>query len=385
MMCWSIAACLLLVLCIALVLVEGHRSPRVQLPAGEQRVIEKHANVESETHAILDETSSTSPSVASSTPLGAMEGKLQYVLLAFDGSESLHMWDDTLAFSREMEAMHKPVHFTYFINPVYLIAEKDRMAYVPPVPHATGTSAIGFAYSEHDVANRLGRMNTALDQGQEIGAHLVGHWDGSKWSPEQWRQEFKSFFDLIDRVGEINHLSAEPAQRRTLHATGEHAIIGFRAPELGINNHLWPVLTEFGIRYDTSMSAKPASGSFWLANGVREIPLARIPYGHAATSTILSMDYNFFFKQTGAKDIVASGTPEWDRLFAETLTSYRRYFDQQYTGTRAPVMIGHHFSLWNGGVYWEVLKEFAREVCGLPDVRCVTHKTYFQSLSSPTL
>src|SRR5262249_31924984 len=45
-----------------------------------------------------------------------------------------------------------------------------------------------------------------------------------------------------------------------------------------------------------------------------------------------------------------------------------------YFGNRAPVHIGHHFSLWNGGAYWNAMQAFAKNVCGLPEVQCVTYK-----------
>jgi len=35
--------------------------------------------------------------------------------------------------------------------------------------------------------------------------------------------------------------------------------------------------------------------------------------------------------------------------------------------------IGHHFTNYGGGAYNEALKSFARGVCGLPEVRCVTY------------
>jgi hypothetical protein len=61
-------------------------------------------------------------------------------------------------------------------------------------------------------------------------------------------------------------------------------------------------------------------------------------------------------------------------MYNDTLTSYRNYFKGNFAGTRAPVFIGHHFSRWNDGVYWEVMKTFAREECGKPEVRCVTYR-----------
>jgi len=55
------------------------------------------------------------------------------------------------------------------------------------------------------------------------------------------------------------------------------------------------------------------------------------------------------------------------------LETYLQYFESNYNGNRAPVHIGHHFSLWNGGAYWEAMQEFALAVCGRPEVKCVTY------------
>jgi hypothetical protein len=38
-----------------------------------------------------------------------------------------------------------------------------------------------------------------------------------------------------------------------------------------------------------------------------------------------------------------------------------------------PLSIGHHFSLWNKGIYWTALQRFVLDVCTLPEVKCITH------------
>ena len=50
-----------------------------------------------------------------------------------------------------------------------------------------------------------------------------------------------------------------------------------------------------------------------------------------------------------------------------------RYFKVNYLGNRAPIDIGHHFSMWNGGIYWRAIKRFAKKVCHLPEVICGTY------------
>ena len=55
------------------------------------------------------------------------------------------------------------------------------------------------------------------------------------------------------------------------------------------------------------------------------------------------------------------------------LQTYLDYFKSNYAGGRAPLHIGHHFTDYQNGAYREALKVFARAVCGLPRVRCVTY------------
>ena len=55
------------------------------------------------------------------------------------------------------------------------------------------------------------------------------------------------------------------------------------------------------------------------------------------------------------------------------LQTYLDYFRSNYTGNRAPLNIGHHFFDYQDGAYKDALKSFARTVCGLPEVRCVSY------------
>lgn len=329
------------------------------------------------------ETTTTGMDLASVATIGttissfSQETSTQYIVLAFDGSRAINMWKETRAFAKEMTAIGAPIHFTYFINTSYLLAPQNRKIYHPP-HHATGTSAIGFAFSEKDVADRLEQMNGAIEDGHEIGCHLTGHYDGTTWSKADWEQEFESFFDIINQVGNINHLGREPEIRRKLLLPPE-GVVGFRAPELGVNKEIWPVLLAHHFQYDTSLTSKPGVKPTRLSNGLWEFPLERIHFAGSPTSSLLSMDYNFYFKQSGAKELAKKQTPLWDQYYQEVLKSYRDYFQKSYQGNRAPLYIGHHFSLWNDGVYWEAFKTFARETCGQPHVRCVSYKEVMQS------
>lgn len=352
-------------------LVTAHKLAPVEIPESVQQKTSVSVIATTQPPTLYTPPASTSATQTTATT--------QYVVLAFDGSRSIDMWQQTRAFSQEMKAAGSPVRFTYFINAVYLLAERHRHVYHPP-QHSTGTSPIGFAGSERDVADRLEQMNAALEDGHEIGCHLTGHFNGSSWNEAEWQQEFQSFFHIIQQATTLNHLENEPPQRRALNMAPT-GFIGFRAPELGVNEHLWPVLRQHGFQYDTSLTDQLGKWPSKRAHGLWEFPLTKIPFAGSPTSSLLSMDYNFYYKQSKAKDVAARDTPAWNEYYQQVLTSYRNYFEHSYHGNRAPLFIGHHFSLWNDGVYWEAMKAFAREVCGKQEVKCVSYKEVMDELN----
>jgi hypothetical protein len=81
------------------------------------------------------------------------------------------------------------------------------------------------------------------------------------------------------------------------------------------------------------------------------------------------MDYNFFMAQSRAH----ADPRRVEAARGQTLQTYLAYFKTSYTGNRAPLHIGHHFEPYQQNAYNEALKSFARAVCGLPEVRCVTY------------
>jgi hypothetical protein len=301
----------------------------------------------------------------------------QFIVMAFDGSYSLPMWKNTLDFSKQMNDQGNHVHFTYFLSGVYFLNFRKASRYQPPQKPA-GTSLIGFGESNLDIEKRVANVNRAIAGGHEIGSHVNGHFDGSKWSVQDWQQEFSQFNKLIFHIAENNDVSPEDAAKYTLQLKPSD-VIGFRAPELGHNDNLWSVLAENNFKYDTSLSAAPDQWPKKMNNGLWEFPLARIQYA-TTTGSLLSMDYNFYFKQSKALDIAKKGDPVWNKFYNDTYTSYYNYFEHNYTGNRAPVFIGSHFSQWNDGVYWETMKNFAATTCTQPEVRCVTFKELLQYL-----
>ena len=141
-------------------------------------------------------------------------------------------------------------------------------------------------------------------------------------------------------------------------------------------------MRERGFRYDTSGDALPDAwpvkeGGLWRFN------LANIRL-HGSGRKTLSMDYNFLVAQSfGFAD-----RRNAERHGRQMLLTYLDYFKTNYAGNRAPIHIGHHFTDYQSGAYRHALKAFARMVCGLPEVRCVTYKTladFMDGLDMPTL
>jgi hypothetical protein len=316
-------------------------------------------------------TAQPAPNAAQSKPAAPpavapqpVQSKPQFVLLAFDGSKSLDMWEETRAFARD--EMKGKVKFTYFISCVYFLAGDTRKKYVEPARGA-GKSAIGFGVDGPDIQRRIGQINAAFGEGHEIASHACGHFGGAaKWSKAQWAQEFASFDRFVFGALAENGLPA-PAGDADGHTLDKWKVTGFRAPLLETSSGLWSVLREANYRYDTSrtsdMRYQPKK-----IDGVWNFPLAEVRIAGTAKRT-LSMDYNFYYAQSGAKPDPANAA----RYSKEMLETYLQYFEANYNGARAPLHIGHHFSKWNGGAYWDAMKAFARKVCNLPDVQCVTN------------
>ena len=204
-------------------------------------------------------------------------------------------------------------------------------------------------------------MNALYRSGHEIASHAVGHFNGAAWSVGDWEKEFRAFNDVLKNVGPNNGI----ADSKFAFAVAD--VVGFRAPYLAKGAGLYGVLKAHGFRYDTS-GASFANAWPEKIDGVWRFNLAMLKIQGSGKGA-LSMDYNFFFAQSRAVF-----DPRWYQTMREqTLQTYLHYFKTNYTGNRAPLHIGHHFMNYGGGAYNEALKAFARAVCGLPEVRCVTY------------
>lgn len=281
----------------------------------------------------------------------------QYVMLAFDGSYNNDMWQETRQFAKDTN-----LHFTYFINSVYYVARPNNASYQAP-GHTKGLSNIGWGDNSPDIQKRLDNTKAAYAEGNEIGCHTAGHFDGTGWTEAQWTQEFDSFKTMFWAAPATAKLPAID-----LGFTNDE-IKGFRAPQLGISPGLYTTLAKKGFTYDTSKTSVP---NHWptQSGGIWEFPLAQLRIVGSGKST-LSMDYNFLYADSkGATDKNTANFPIYQKQMTDT---YMQYFESNYFGNRAPVHIGHHFSKWNGGAYWNAMKTIAQRVCNLPEVKCVTY------------
>ena len=284
----------------------------------------------------------------------------QFILMAFDNCTELERWQELTDFAADMNRDGDRLHFTFFVSGINFIADASRKVYEGP-HQPRGASRINFGGTAEQVGRRVAYVNSLHASGHEIGSHAVGHFNGSGWSAGDWNKEFRAFSDIVKNVGTNNGLPG------TELAFAPSDVIGFRAPYLARSTGLYAALKANGFRYDTSGVAQSDAWPERI-DGIWRFNLAMLRIAGSGKGT-LSMDYNFFVAHSDA----VTDPRRYEMARAQTLNTYLHYFKVNYTGNRAPLHIGHHFSGFQGNVYNEALKSFARAVCGLPEVRCVTY------------
>jgi hypothetical protein len=292
----------------------------------------------------------------------------QFVLISYDGSKAIDLWRDLHTFKEELKGQGKNIKYTFFINTAYFLTEDTRKFYLPP-REVPGHTNIGISEGVEDIRERIQEINTAVASGDEIAPHTTGHHSGLGWSKEEWETEMSSFdgilFGLDDLYPDANlpKLNLKPQD-----------IIGFRAPYLDKSDGLYEMLhANRRYRYDTSEIGTKDAWPTKDEMGLWHIPLGILFIGPQKTP-VLAMDYNLYVRDSSAKDKLKKGTDAWNRAHDEILAAWLEYFNRNYEKNRAPVLMGYHYGQWNDGLYWEVMKEFAREVCGKPQVNCGTFR-----------
>lgn len=306
--------------------------------------------------------------VLASTPTRSAEGSGkpdspperpdQLVLISFDGAHDNRLWERSLGLGKRTGAK-----FTYFLSCTFLISKDERKSYKAP-GYAAGRSNVGFAPDKADALARLEHIWIAHQSGHEIGSHGCGHFDGKDWSKAQWLDEFAQFDEVLATAWNSN--GSEPPAGWAEFSTS--AIKGFRAPYLSTGAGLFAALEAHGLSYDAStVSRGPAMPD--TSRKVARFALPLIAEG-PGQRPIIAMDYNMFVRHSGGLE-----NPSKTKDFEErTLAAFRTAFEAEYSGERRPLQLGFHFVEMNGGAYWRALERFAGEVCGQPEVACVTYQ-----------
>lgn len=316
----------------------------------------------------------------------------QVVVVAFDGAgvavdkkyPMFQYWRDV---SRAAGA-----RFTYFLSGPYLLTHDNIGAYDAP-QLGTATQAMPFQVSgvlplpgqteTEAVRYELEQLRDAYAEGSEIGTHFNGHICGdqagsvARYDAEDWRAELDEFDEMLANANTTNGISP-PVE---LGFTGDD-VVGSRTPCLeGDYPTLYQVLEERGFTYDTSPTPDASSPSGWPRKNWADtgptslwtFPLAYVP-SYGAGKRVLAMDYNLCYQHHGCLTKAQYPTSVTDAWSQQALDTYRQYFQTNYTGNRAPVFLGNHFSMWHNGAYTSALAQFVTETCGKPEVRCVSYR-----------
>ena len=316
-------------------------------------------------------------------------------MISFDGSGSTGLMNYWRNISAETGAK-----FSFFISGVYLLTEANRKLYKPP-RHSAGRSDIGnFTPGKDangnpldiqaDMYELLKQWKAAHEEGHEIGTHFNGHFCGEtdpssvhNWTADDWRNEVSQFNTLLTNVVENNGLPKIDLP------FGPADIKGGRTPCLQgkLDDVLYPTLAELGWRYDSSHDAAEGVWPKKIA-GIWSLPLHNIKLV-GSNLTTFTMDYNFFAQQSylATKSYTPKSTTDpavADQYRQQTYDSYKRYFENAYYGTRAPMVIGHHFAKWNMSAYIDAITQVIRELAPMPEVHFVTKSTMCDWLDALT-
>jgi len=292
----------------------------------------------------------------------------QAVIISFDSARDISQWQRSRALARRTGA-----HFTYFLSCVFLLTPETRKAYAGP-HRSAGRSNIGFAASKEEVAERLEQIRLAAAEGHDIGSHACGHFDGKDWTKADWLAEFSAFRHVLEDAYALNGITPEPPDWRVFAA---RAVVGFRAPYLSTGEALYAALAEAGFRYDASgVSKGPVEPE--ASGGMLHFSLPLIPEGPKGRP-VIAMDYNLYARHSGAVEKL-EGKKEFEE---RAYQAFRVAFEQQYEGERLPLQLGFHFTLMNGGAYWDALERFAGEVCVKADVECISFRDWAERHTPP--
>ncbi|MDX2933654.1 hypothetical protein [Streptomyces ipomoeae] len=288
----------------------------------------------------------------------------QFVVFSWDGAGE----DGQRLFSHfRRVARANGATMTYFLSGVYLLPVEKRDLYRPP-RHSPGRSDIGFN-NVRGIKDTVEQLRGAWLEGNEIGTHFNGHFCGrgggvGEWSAEEWKSEIAQAKAFV-QAWKTNSGMEEAAP---LPFDYDKELIGARTPCLEGRKSFMRAARELGFRYDAS----GVDEQVWpeKEGGLWDLPMQLVPVPGRDFET-LTMDYNFYVNQSGARP----GKPDkWEYWGAQFRDGLLAGFKRAYEGNRAPLIIGNHFESWNGGIYMRAVEETIEAVCGKPEVRCVSFR-----------
>ncbi|EMF57270.1 MULTISPECIES: hypothetical protein [Streptomyces] len=288
----------------------------------------------------------------------------QFVVFSWDGAGE----DGQRLFSHFRKvARANNATMTYFLSGVYMLPEEKRDLYRPP-QHSPGRSDIGFN-DVRGIKDTVDQLRGAWLEGNEIGTHFNGHFCGAgggvgEWSVEEWKSEIAQAKSFV-KAWKTN---TGTEQAEPLPFDYDKELIGARTPCLEGRTNFMRAARELGFRYDTS----GVKDQVWpeKKDGLWDLSMQLVPVPGRDFET-LTMDYNFYVNQSGARAGAAGRQGQWGDQFRDGLLAG---FERAYEGNRAPLIIGNHFESWNGGVYMRAVEETIEAVCGKADVRCVSFR-----------
>ncbi len=321
-------------------------------------------------------------------------------MVAFDGAgvavdRKYPMFDFWRDVSRAADA-----RFTYFLSGPYLLTHDNIGHYIAPqlgeaeqsMPfQVSGVLPLPGQTEQEAIRYELENLRDAHAEGSEIGTHFNGHICGDekgsveRFTAADWDAEIEQFNAMIANANTTNDISP-PVE---LGFTGDD-VVGSRTPCLqGDYKALYPVLESHGYLYDTSPTPDASEPTLWPQRGWAEtgptslwvFPLAYVP-SYGTGKRILAMDYNLCYQHEGCKTKAAYPASTTDTWGQQALDTYRQYFQTNYTGRRAPVILGNHFSMWHNGAYTAALSAFVHETCTKPEVRCVSYRELAEWLNA---
>jgi peptidoglycan/xylan/chitin deacetylase (PgdA/CDA1 family) len=297
--------------------------------------------------------------IAATSAVQAQEKPKQLVMISFDGAGANPLWQKSRDIARRTNA-----HFTYFLSCTLLIERAKAKTYQGP-HQKPGRSNIGFAQTAEEARTRLGHIWQAHLEGHDISSHTCGHFDGKDWTAADWTAELDTFHKVLADAWKTNGAaSEEPEGWRDFAA---HGVTGFRAPYFSTSAGMVEAEKAAGIRYDASLVTKGPSMPED-KDGLIRFGLPLIPEGPAGRP-IIGMDYNLFIRHSAGIDNPSRSVEFEERAY----TAFRAAFDRQYDGDRIPLQLGFHFVEMNGGAYWRAMERLVSDVCGRPDVACVSY------------